>query len=63
MEEEFIVEEILDFKKINNENFFLIKWLGFQQRDNSWEAEEDIVKIFLIKIFLIKIFLIKKNFF
>lgn len=35
-ETEFIVEKILDRKVVHGEVFYLLKWKGFTDHENSW---------------------------
>ena len=41
-EKEFIVEEILDSKVVNQRQRYLIKWEGYGIEHNSWELAEDV---------------------
>ena len=41
-EKEFIVEEILDSRVINQKLRYLIKWEGYGIKHNSWEAADDV---------------------
>ena len=36
-EEEYNVEKILDSRKINGNDHYLVKWLGYENKENSWE--------------------------
>ncbi|CAC5378652.1 unnamed protein product [Mytilus coruscus] len=38
----YLVERIVKAKRINNKMHYYIKWLGFGNRSNSWEPEENI---------------------
>ncbi|CAC5397899.1 CBX5 [Mytilus coruscus] len=38
----YLVERIVNAKRINNKMHYYIKWLGFGNRSNSWEPEENI---------------------
>ncbi|CAC5384128.1 unnamed protein product [Mytilus coruscus] len=38
----YLVERIVKAKRINNQMHYYIKWLGFGNRSNSWEPEENI---------------------
>jgi len=42
--EEFMVERILDrkFDEAKNIYFYLIKWQGYSDQDNTWEPEENL---------------------
>ena len=41
-EEEWVVEEILDSKVINQKLCYLIKWEGYRIEHNSWEPQENV---------------------
>ena len=41
-EEEFIMEEILDSRVINQKLCYLVKWEGYRIKHNSWEPADDI---------------------
>ena len=40
-EEEYDVEKILDSRKINGMNQYLVKWLGYGDEENLWEPIEN----------------------
>ncbi|XP_021968215.1 uncharacterized protein LOC110863264 isoform X1 [Folsomia candida] len=40
-EGEFYVESIRDMKIENGKRYFLVKWSGYDEKDNSWEPEEN----------------------
>ena len=40
-EEKYKVEEILDSRKINRKNQYLVKWLGYGNKENLWEPTEN----------------------
>ena len=40
-EEEYDVEKILDSRKINGKDHYLVKWLGYGNKENSWEPTEN----------------------
>ena len=40
-EEEYDVKKILDSRKINGKNQYLVKWLGYGDKENSWEPTEN----------------------
>ena len=41
-EEEFIVEEILDSRVINQRLHYLVKWEGYRIEHNSWEPADNV---------------------
>ena len=41
-EEEFIVEEILDSRVINQKLRYLVKWEGYRIKHNSWEPTDNV---------------------
>lgn len=42
MEDEFVVEKILDKRISKGHVYYLIKWQGFSDQDNTWEPEENL---------------------
>jgi len=36
LEEEYVVEKILDKRVSNEQTYYLIKWQGFSDQDNTW---------------------------
>ena len=40
-EEEYDVEKILDSRKINGKDHYLVKWLGYGNKENLWEPTEN----------------------
>jgi len=38
------IEKVIDQKTINKKKYFLIKWLGWPEKFNSWEREENLKK-------------------
>ena len=40
-EKEYDVEKILDSRKINGKDHYLVKWLGYGNKENSWEPTEN----------------------
>ena len=40
-EEEYNVEKILDSRKINGKDHYLVKWLGYGNKENLWEPTEN----------------------
>ena len=43
-EEVFRIEKILQSKTVKKNKFFLIKWLGWPDKFNSWEPENNLKK-------------------
>eukprot|EP00301_Raphidiophrys_heterophryoidea_P021827 c6138_g1_i1.p1 GENE.c6138_g1_i1~~c6138_g1_i1.p1 ORF type:complete len:262 (-),score=66.13 c6138_g1_i1:279-956(-) len=41
-EEEYEVERIVDDKKKGKHSYFLVKWKGFSEAENSWEPENNL---------------------
>ena len=39
------VEKTLKRKRVKGKNMVLVKWLGYDDKHNSWIPEEDIVDI------------------
>ena len=44
-EEVFRIEKIIKSKTVKKNKFFLIKWLGWPDKFNSWEPEKNLKKI------------------
>jgi hypothetical protein len=42
--EKYLVEKIISKKKIKNKIFYLIKWLGYSTKDNTYESKDDLIK-------------------
>lgn len=40
---EFEVEKIMDHRDVNGKLFYLIKWCGFPNSDNTWEPRDGLV--------------------
>ena len=40
-ENEYDVEKILDEKKVTGKTQYLVKWLGYEGKENSWELAEN----------------------
>ena len=40
-EKKYNVEKILDSRKINGKNQYLVKWLGYGNKENLWEPTEN----------------------
>ena len=43
-EEIYRIEEIVKEKLVKKKKFFLIKWLGWPEKFNSWEPAENLKK-------------------
>lgn len=41
--ETFIVEKILDKKKVNGQLFYFVKWEGYSEQDNTWEPAQNLL--------------------
>ena len=41
-EEEWVVEEILDSRRVNQRLRYLVKWEGFSVEHNSWEPWDNV---------------------
>ena len=48
-EREFIVEKILDRKIINGDVYFLLKWKGFGDTENTW-VSADLVDLIVDRV-------------
>jgi hypothetical protein len=42
--EKYLVEKIIGKKKIKNKIYYLIKWLGYDKKENTYENKEDLIK-------------------
>jgi len=40
--DEYVVEAIIDEKVENGERFYMVKWLGYSDEDNTWEPHEHV---------------------
>uniref|UniRef100_A0A182JRJ8 protein-synthesizing GTPase n=1 Tax=Anopheles christyi TaxID=43041 RepID=A0A182JRJ8_9DIPT len=49
---EYTVEAIEDIQLIGNKPFFLIKWLGYSEKHNTWEAFHNVSSCSLLESFL-----------
>ena len=47
-EEEWVVEEILDSRVVNQKLRYIVKWEGFRIEHNSWESQDDIHALDLV---------------
>ena len=41
-EDEYDVEKILDEKKVREKPQYLVKWLGYEDKKNSWEPAKNV---------------------
>ena len=41
-EDEYNMEKILDKKKVRGKTQYLVKWLGYEDEENSWEPAENL---------------------
>ncbi len=41
--EEYEVEKILDRKHENGENYYLVKWIGYDSSENTWEPIKNLI--------------------
>ena len=39
--EEYDIKKILDSRKINKKDHYLVKWLGYGSKENLWEPTEN----------------------
>ncbi|KAK2197933.1 bifunctional Chromo-like domain superfamily/Chromo-chromo shadow domain/Chromo domain/Chromo domain subgroup/Chromo domain [Babesia duncani] len=55
-EDEYEVEDIIDFKYIKGQPKFLVKWKGFPEEDNTWEPEDNMTNLpaFVEKMAILK---------
>ncbi|ODN04520.1 Chromobox protein 3 [Orchesella cincta] len=42
LEDEYVVEKILDRRESKGQVFYLIKWQGFSDQDNTWEPYDNV---------------------
>lgn len=38
----WVVEDITGHKKVNNKSFYYVKWLGWSEKENTWEPKENL---------------------
>ncbi|KAK9407544.1 histone-lysine N-methyltransferase SUV39H1 [Crotalus adamanteus] len=48
---DFEVEYLCDYKKIRDEEFYLVKWRGYPDSDNTWEPRKNLRCISILKQF------------
>jgi hypothetical protein len=41
-QEEYEVEKIAEHKMKNNRPYYLVKWVGYEDKDNTWQAESSL---------------------
>ena len=39
--EEHIIDRILDMKKVRNQRFYLVRWVGYGHEDDEWLPHRD----------------------
>ncbi|RWS05468.1 Chromobox protein-like protein [Dinothrombium tinctorium] len=50
-ENEYEVERVVEKKKQNGKTFYLLKWKGYSEEENTWEPEENVTCSELLKEF------------
>jgi hypothetical protein len=40
----FVIEKIIDQKKVGNRIFYLVKWEGYDDDQNTWESRTELIK-------------------
>jgi hypothetical protein len=50
LEQEYDVEEVLRVKNINGIRYYLIKWLGYDESENTWEPETNLSRTVLHQV-------------
>ena len=41
----FDIDRIEDYKIINGNDYFLVKWAGYSSCDNTWEPRENLTNV------------------
>ena len=44
-EDFYLIEKVIDEKKVRNKKQYLVKWLGYSDKFNSWISEDDFKKL------------------
>jgi chromodomain protein Y len=40
---EYEVDAVLDLKIKNGKKYYLVRWLGYERNEDSWEPEENLI--------------------
>ena len=43
-DDEYVVDAIIGEKEVDGDKFFLVKWLGYSEADNTWEPYEHVAE-------------------
>ena len=55
------VEALLSYKKIKSVPYYLVKWVGYPDSDNTWEPEKskaELYFVFELELILLKLYII-----
>ncbi len=44
-DEFYQVERIVNHKMVRGKKFFQVKWVGYNDKDNTWEPEENLANV------------------